>query len=403
MPQPTTKTTTSKPTTTKTATTQTTTTTQSDASQEISSPTTIKQSTVKLTTRTMPQPTTKTTTSKPTTKTTTTQTTTTQSAYTSPGYLGCFEDGFEIRILRGTFQKLIRNSGKACKEYCLSAGFRYAGTKAGFDCYCGDTIRKKQLSGECYEPCPGRHDEFCGGISEISLYDTWPCATNPCDPGHVCDDLDVHTYSCICTQSDCHKEVTETTLLSTLKFTTQVHITQKIETETRTEATTDDAGHSTVNVNEVTEDKSSRSTIIVVPVLITLTAIVGIVITLVVIKKRRQRKSDDIYHEYDEPSELALQTTNHAFIKQPVKSHIVNNETQQPDETFADCEEAAQSTDGWYELLQHNVDSSGEYTTIDVHKTGTHNKTYPNGLYETLNKTNQHEVLYSKIKQDQKN
>ncbi|XP_060599742.1 uncharacterized protein LOC132753301 isoform X2 [Ruditapes philippinarum] len=329
-------------------------------------------------------------------------------AYTSPGYLGCFQDGFDIRILRGTFQKLIRNSGKACKEYCLSAGFRYAGTKAGFDCYCGDTIRKKQLAVGCYERCPGRLDEFCGGISEISVYDTWQCATNPCDPGHVCDDLDAHTYSCICTQSDCHKEITETTLLSTLKFTTQVHVTQKIETETSGEAATDDAGHSTVNVNEVTEgnkknhitkDKSSGSTIIAVPVLITLSAIVGIVITLVVIKKRRQRKSDDIYHEYHEPSELASQTTNHAFIKEPVKPHIVKNKRQQPD---ADYEVAAQSTDDAYELLQHNVDPSGEYTTIDVHKTGANNKTYPNGLYEALRKKNQPEVLYSKVKQDQK-
>jgi hypothetical protein len=53
-------------------------------------------------------------------------------------------------------------------------------------------------------------------------------------------------------------------------------------------------------------------------------------------------------------------------------------------------------------LLQHNVDPSGEYTTIDVHKTGANNKTYPNGLYEALRKKNQPEVLYSKVKQDQK-
>lgn len=65
-----------------------------------------------------------------------------------------------------------KNTGDLCKKSCADAGFRYAGTEATNQCFCGNTIRDYPKTSGCDRRCPGNNTEFCGGQWRISIYDT---------------------------------------------------------------------------------------------------------------------------------------------------------------------------------------------------------------------------------------
>ncbi|KAH9882017.1 hypothetical protein J1614_001188 [Plenodomus biglobosus] len=78
------------------------------------------------------------------------------------------------RTLNGLFVRNATNSGKACRDYCLSNLFPVAATNND-QCWCDTTISKNGTSAtaptygirdpddsNCQQPCPGNLSEACG-------------------------------------------------------------------------------------------------------------------------------------------------------------------------------------------------------------------------------------------------
>ena len=52
--------------------------------------------------------------------------------------------------------------------------FKYAATKGGNNCYCGDEYSLTRIDANCDKPCAGDSGEMCGGTNAMQLYDTGP-------------------------------------------------------------------------------------------------------------------------------------------------------------------------------------------------------------------------------------
>jgi len=110
-------------------------------------------------------------------------------------YLGCFSDGngpgqgdgkpraLPVKL----WSNVMTNSPEACMTACFNAGYLYAGTEVGHECYCGDAIRSNGGAenrrlvvlpssllaspyDSCSTPCSGNPVESCGGSWRMSVY-----------------------------------------------------------------------------------------------------------------------------------------------------------------------------------------------------------------------------------------
>ena len=54
-------------------------------------------------------------------------------------YVGCYQDSWN-RILPHTVGDLDNNTAVACADICFLGSYQYAGTEAGSQCYCGNTV-----------------------------------------------------------------------------------------------------------------------------------------------------------------------------------------------------------------------------------------------------------------------
>ncbi|KAL4233439.1 hypothetical protein ACF0H5_008120 [Mactra antiquata] len=88
-------------------------------------------------------------------------------AYTPAGHEGCYQ--FASNILQTVEYSGDDNNGDNCKDYCDSAGYQYAGTRA-MNCWCGNAIGSANTDAVCNWGCPGRSGEVCGGLFAISIY-----------------------------------------------------------------------------------------------------------------------------------------------------------------------------------------------------------------------------------------
>ncbi|XP_045196784.2 uncharacterized protein LOC123551724 [Mercenaria mercenaria] len=230
-------------------------------------------------------------------------------AYGPDGYIGCFKDS-RNRVLNEKKTDFDPNSGKRCKQFCREHGYRYAGTESEEQCFCGNKIRYKRPAYNCDYECEGNPSELCGGAWRISIYDTWHCATKPCQNGATCRDKDVDHYSCICTENwtgiHCDKPQTTVQSTSTTTETTTQTTTTKTTTITAVNTKTSTAsGKSTegtsresmTNVTDIphikpTDDHSDS--MIAMYVLLPLGVIVIMIIAAFVLKRRRQRKKETV-------------------------------------------------------------------------------------------------------------
>ncbi|CAG2197182.1 unnamed protein product [Mytilus edulis] len=97
------------------------------------------------------------------------------SIYTVSGYIGCYEDD-DIRILyRMLYKAVLKDTGmtvQKCKQFCGKKGFKFAGVEYGYECFCGNVLRKcrKRKESDCKMPCSGNKRQTCGGPWRISIY-----------------------------------------------------------------------------------------------------------------------------------------------------------------------------------------------------------------------------------------
>jgi len=67
------------------------------------------------------------------------------------------------------------NSRDQCINYCLGAGYLYAGVQAKDWCHCGNNAPpqdKLTHDGDCKTPCPGNNHQTCGGGWRMNVFDT---------------------------------------------------------------------------------------------------------------------------------------------------------------------------------------------------------------------------------------
>ncbi|XP_076075726.1 uncharacterized protein LOC143046449 [Mytilus galloprovincialis] len=59
-----------------------------------------------------------------------------------------------------------------CKQFCVKKGFKFAGVEYGYECFCGNDLRKdrKRKESDCKTPCSGKKRQTCGGPWRISIY-----------------------------------------------------------------------------------------------------------------------------------------------------------------------------------------------------------------------------------------
>lgn len=90
------------------------------------------------------------------------------------GAYGCFSD---IGAIAGYKYASSLMSASLCATTCNSKGFALSGTTSGSSCVCGDASTLSTLKVEpdsiCNSKCVGTtKNEFCGGPTMVSLYDT---------------------------------------------------------------------------------------------------------------------------------------------------------------------------------------------------------------------------------------
>ncbi|KAK5070639.1 hypothetical protein LTR64_000314 [Lithohypha guttulata] len=90
-------------------------------------------------------------------------------------YRGCITDAINPRTLPKLAPYTLDNkqvTSTSCVSYCSKAGYVYAGTEYGGECWCGNDapITAKLDESKCGTPCKGDLTQKCGGPSALSLY-----------------------------------------------------------------------------------------------------------------------------------------------------------------------------------------------------------------------------------------
>ncbi|XP_014771072.2 uncharacterized protein LOC106869731 [Octopus bimaculoides] len=87
-------------------------------------------------------------------------------------YLGCFIDTKLARTLVSKPWTTSNMTIEKCRKVCGKWKNVFAGVQGGRYCNCGNSYDKNSEVGgdKCFYGCPGNKEEFCGGLSAISLY-----------------------------------------------------------------------------------------------------------------------------------------------------------------------------------------------------------------------------------------
>ncbi|XP_052075053.1 IgGFc-binding protein-like isoform X1 [Mytilus californianus] len=132
------------------------------------------------------------------------------------GYIGCYQDD-STRILP---KEVLKDKGmtvQKCQQFCGQNGFKFAGVEYGYECFCGNVLRKdrKRKESDCKMPCSGNKRQICGGAWRISIYTgklsncKEKCHKNGkckrgrcrCKRGYTGDGINVCYKSCTCSAS----------------------------------------------------------------------------------------------------------------------------------------------------------------------------------------------------------
>ncbi|CAC5410676.1 unnamed protein product [Mytilus coruscus] len=96
-------------------------------------------------------------------------------AVVQSGYIGCYRDD-STRILPKAVLKDKGMTVQKCQQFCGKKGFKFAGVEYGYECFCGNVLRKcrKRKESDCKMPCSGNKRQTCGGPWRISIYTVCP-------------------------------------------------------------------------------------------------------------------------------------------------------------------------------------------------------------------------------------
>ncbi|KZO99601.1 WSC-domain-containing protein [Calocera viscosa TUFC12733] len=86
--------------------------------------------------------------------------------------VGCWVDS-NSRALPSDAESSSSLTTEACQTFCGNAGYTYAGTEDGNECWCSNSISNgatQASAGDCSTPCAGNSGEICGGGWRLSVY-----------------------------------------------------------------------------------------------------------------------------------------------------------------------------------------------------------------------------------------
>ncbi|KAM5350412.1 hypothetical protein ACJ41O_006917 [Fusarium nematophilum] len=86
--------------------------------------------------------------------------------------LGCYSDATNSRTLSKSLN-IAGNTNEKCQAACLDAGYKYAGTEFGSQCFCGNSIDNAGgpiAQSTCNKACAGDSAASCGGPNALSLF-----------------------------------------------------------------------------------------------------------------------------------------------------------------------------------------------------------------------------------------
>ncbi|KAG7087310.1 hypothetical protein E1B28_013287 [Marasmius oreades] len=89
--------------------------------------------------------------------------------------LGCYGDNVngQGRTLTHGMAMTTPTTIEECSSSCFKAGYRFAGTEFGGECYCDTSISNGGVQTpltDCNMPCAGNTSQFCGGPNRLNLY-----------------------------------------------------------------------------------------------------------------------------------------------------------------------------------------------------------------------------------------
>lgn len=89
--------------------------------------------------------------------------------------IGCYKDTADPRTLQERIAVGTATTLENCRAVCLSRGFQYTGVEDGWECWCGNEIRKPLSNAptdmsNCNKRCSGNYDQDCGGSGFVHIF-----------------------------------------------------------------------------------------------------------------------------------------------------------------------------------------------------------------------------------------
>ncbi|XP_025084459.1 uncharacterized protein LOC112558294 isoform X1 [Pomacea canaliculata] len=91
-------------------------------------------------------------------------------------YTGCFPQRFFSFALDITNDTRKQMTPQFCTQQCRQRGFAFSAVLHGFQCFCDNAFNSslQRNDSECNEKCTGDPQQFCGGVSRMSVYGPKP-------------------------------------------------------------------------------------------------------------------------------------------------------------------------------------------------------------------------------------
>ncbi|XP_067653731.1 uncharacterized protein [Haliotis asinina] len=117
------------------------------------------------------------------------------SRYSLQGYVGCYQDQQQPRVLLVNIMTSTRMTVQACLDHCDT--YAYAGIEGSTQCWCGTALihGTKVAEKECDKLCGGDQAQMCGGDWLLSVYSTVTDFSNGVTAGHISPASGLHVIS----------------------------------------------------------------------------------------------------------------------------------------------------------------------------------------------------------------
>lgn len=93
---------------------------------------------------------------------------------------GCFFDNQPKHVLDAAPKTSAKMTPAKCQSTC--SGYRFAGLENGDECYCSNVLTTYSyipVWGDCVTPCAGNSTQYCGGSSNVEIFEALDKQTDP--------------------------------------------------------------------------------------------------------------------------------------------------------------------------------------------------------------------------------